>query len=347
MGQIFLSQKNTSVYPEYFQKAVAADTAYAPAWYKLYLFEFNRDPSKALTYYKKYSANADHSIQTEYDLADLLYLNKDYDQAIHKANNIIAMEAGSAKPRLYKLISYCYAGKKDTSQAISLMTKYFENEVDSNVIAKDYEAMSEFYTALPDNDSLTGVYLARAAAIESDSSVLFNYYKKLSDLAKAKKDYAAQEKWLGKYYSGNNKASNLDLFYWGIANYRIEDYQKADSIFGVYIEKYPDENFGYYWQAKSKALQDKDMISGLAIPSYQKLVDVLQKDTTDTNYKKWIVEAYGYLAAYEVNSKKDYAEAIDYFEKTLGIDPENETARKYIDMLEKRLKEPAETDKGN
>ena len=159
----------------------------------------------------------------------------------------------------------------------------------------------------------------------------------IADLSKNRKDYVAEAEWLGKYYTGNDKASNLDLFYWGIAHYRAENYVEADSVFGKYMAKYPEQGFGYYWQAKSRALQDKDMSLGLAVPVYEKLIEVLQKDTTEVNYKKWMVEAYGYLAAYQVNTQKNFAAAIDYFKKVLDIDPENADAKKYIAMLEKDM----------
>ena len=51
------------------------------------------------------------------------------------------------------------------------------------------------------------------------------------------------------------------------------------------------------------------------------------------------MEAYAYLAAYEANTEKDYAQAVDYFEKVLEVDPENESARKYIAILEKDASE--------
>jgi tetratricopeptide (TPR) repeat protein len=63
----------------------------------------------------------------------------------------------------------------------------------------------------------------------------------------------------------------------------------------------------------------------------------LQQDTTASTYEKWIVEAYGYLAAYEANTKKDYAAAIAYFKKILEVNPENESAEKYIAVLENSL----------
>ena len=108
-------------------------------------------------------------------------------------------------------------------------------------------------------------------------------------------------------------------------------------MFGLYAQKYPEQSFGYYWQAKSKALLDSGMKEGLAVPAYQKLISVLGKDTTDANYKKWTVEAYGYLATYEANKEKDYPEAVGYFEKMLEVDPTNEDAKKYIAILEKRI----------
>ena len=197
--------------------------------------------------------------------------------------------------------------------------------------------MGDFYLSRQGQDSLAIVYYAKSLDLEKDSTELLSSYKKLADLSKNIKDYAGQANWLGKYYEANEKSSNLDLFYWGIANYRAENYVAADSVFALYVAKYPEQGFGYYWQAKSKALQDKEMKEGLATPVYEKLIEVLQKDTADANYKKWIVEAYGYLAAYEVNTQKNYQKAIDYFEEILKIDAENADAKKYIAILEKDL----------
>jgi tetratricopeptide (TPR) repeat protein len=337
IGEIFLTQKNAELYTEYFQKALAADPDYAPALYQLYVYEFYRNPVKAMDYYKQYVAKSDASVQNEYDMADLLYLNKQYSAAIQKANALITTEGEKVKPRLYKLIGYSYAGEKDTAKAISYMQQYFAKEVDSNFIAKDYTSMGDFYTSQSGQDSLAMVYYGKALDKEKDSAVLYGGYKKMAQLSKDRKDYASEAQWLGKFYTGNEKASNLDLFYWGIAHYRAENYPMADSVFAMYVAKYPEQGFGYYWQAKSKALQDKEMKEGLAIPMYEKLIEVLQKDTADANYKKWMVEAYGYLAAYQVNTHKNFQAAIDYFNKLLVVDPDNADAKKYIAMLEKNL----------
>lgn len=337
LGEIFVAQKSPSMYMSFFQKALIADSNYTPALYRLYVHEFYHDPAQAMKYYKKYIANTDPSNDNQYDLADLLYLNKQYEQAIQKAKDILQAEGDSTRPKLYKLLSYSYAEKKDTATAIDYMKQYFAKEADSNLIAKDYTSLAEFYTTMSGQDSLVTVLYTKAAEIEKDSAALYSHYQKLADRAKAQKEYATEALWLGKYYTGNSRASNRDLFDWGLALYRAEDYPMADSVFGMYVSKYPEQSYGYYWQAKAKALQDKEMTEGLAIPVYEKLIEVLQKDTTASTYKNWMIEAYAYLAAYQANTEKNYQEAVNYFEKILAISPDNADAKRYIVILEKNL----------
>lgn len=337
IGEIFLTQKSPEMYLDYFTKAIQADVAFAPSFYQLYRYEFYHDPAKAAVYYKSYMANTDTSIQNEYALLDLLYLEKKYNEAIVKANAIINSQTENTQPRVYKLIGYSYAAEKDSAKAISYMQQYFEKAPDSVEIAMDYVTMSDLYNSGAGNDSLTTLYLVKATEIEKDSSALFGYYKKLADRAKEIKDYSEQARWMERFYTGNKKVNNQDLYYWATAHYLAEEYGKADTVFGIYAATYPKQSFGYYWQARCKALLDSNMQEGLAVPAYRTLIDVLQKDTTDANYKKWTVEAYAYLASYEANKEKDYAEAVEYFERLLEVDPANEDAKKYIAILEKEI----------
>lgn len=337
IGQIFLTQKNTDVYLENFRKSLAADPSFAPALYSMYVYELSRNAEKAMAYYKKYSANADYSIQIQYDFTDLLYLNKNYQEAIGRANLVLESEGEKVQPRIYKLFGYSYAALKDTTRALDYMQKYFLHQPDSEYVAMDFITTSSLYSALG-QDSLAAILVEKAIPYEKDESKRYEYYHRLADLAKQRNDFAAQSRWLQSYYTGNETVTNLDLFNWGLASYRSENYMMADSVFGIYTSKYPEQSFGYYWQAKSKALQDSAMEKGIAVPSYEKLVEVLQKDTTDANYQKWLIEAYGYLAAYEVNSQKNYKKGIGYFKNILAVDPGNDDAIKYIGILEENLK---------
>jgi tetratricopeptide (TPR) repeat protein len=339
MGRIFVAQKNAETYLEYFNKAITADPLYAPAWYELYYDAYFKDAAKALEYFRHYLQLSDYNASNEYQHIDLVYLNKKYDTAIIMAQKTLASLPADSIPRLYKLLAYSHLGLKDTAQALHAMTTYFAQEDDSNFVVKDYEVMADLYGATAGKEDSALVFYQTAVTKITDSAALFNYYKKLSELYKDKKDNVNQAIWLGKYYTNNGKATNIDLFNWGIAHFKAEQYEQADSVFGKYIEKYPDQSFGYYWRARANSLKDSAMEKGLAIPHYNALVDVLVKDSASATgtTKKWLVEAYGYIAAYETNQEKDYADAIEHLQKILVIDPANKDAQQYISILEKKV----------
>lgn len=334
IGDIFLTQKNSEIYLDYYNKAVAADPTYAPAWYQLYQYYFYHDPSRAMEYFDHYNSNTDKDIKNKYAYTDLLYLTKKYPEAIENANQLLGQPNG--QPRLYKLLAYSYEGLKDTSKAITNMNLYFTHEADSNFIAKDYESMAAWQQGNMDSAMF---YYSKAVDLVKDSAARYAYFKKLADMSEKNKNYSAQALWLGKYNSHNDRATNLDLFNWGLANFRAGQYEGADSVFGKYTEKYPEQGFGYYWRARANVAIDTAMEKGLAIPHYQKLVEIISKDSTNATNKKWLVEAYAYMAAYETNTKKDYPQAISYFEKLLAIDPNNADAKKYVAILQKRVED--------
>jgi tetratricopeptide (TPR) repeat protein len=340
MGNIFVTQKNKEMYLKYFNDALAADPDYAPAYYSLYIHHYVTDPAKAMENFNKYVAKSDPNPKNEYLYTDLLYLNKQHEQAIAKAEQLL--QQPNAEPRLYKLIAYSKLDLKDTATAMNYMQRYFNQAPDSNYVVKDFETMGLLYASTGGNMDSATKYYERAASMQKDSSALYAYYKRLASLYEDKKDYAGQAIWLGKYYEGNKDASNIDLFNWGIAHYRAEQWQDADTVFGKYIEKYPDQTFGYYWRARTNAAMDSAIEKGTAIPHYLKLVDVAEKDLSNANNKKWLIEAYGYLAMYEANTKKDYAAAIEYFKQLKNVDPENKDADKYIAILEKNVSSGSE-----
>ena len=73
------------------------------------------------------------------------------------------------------------------------------------------------------------------------------------------------------------------------------------------------------------------------MPHYLKVIEMAEADTTNETNRKWLVEAYKYIAAYKTNQEKDYATAVDYFEKLLEVEPDNADAKKYITILEKNI----------
>lgn len=337
LGRLFLSQKNKDLYTEYFRKAIETDMHFGPAYYELYNHYLYLDPVKAHSYFQHYSINSDHSLQQEYSLTDLLYLTKKYDSAILFAQRLIQTLGDKVQPRLYKLISYSYQEKGDSASALPYMINYFDKEADSNFIRKDFENMALLYNAKEGKEDSTFLYYKKALSLALEPPEKIAYYQKLASLAKKMNNSGEEAFWLGKIYSEDPAANNVTLFNWGLAAYKAEDYHQADSVFGLYTSKYPEQGFGYYWRARANARIDTAMEKGLAVPYYLSLIDVIAKDTLTNTDRKWMKEAYGYLASYEANTEKDYAKAINYFEKLMIIDPSNEQIERNIKILEKNI----------
>ena len=342
-GMIFRTQNNADLYLEYFNKAIQADAKYASPYYQLYYHYYFRNVNIAKEYLEKYIALSDHKIDNDYDYADILYLTKNYKQAIELAKKLIKTDKEKTPARIYKLIAYSYQETDDHQNSFDYIHQYFDAAPDSILIAKDFILLADLYTEKQITDSAMFFYEV-GAELETDSSSLIKYYKTLADLAKQQKNYAERARWLGKYYVANNKSTNVDLFNWGLAWFQSGNFTKSDSVFAMYEERYPQQVFGYYWRGRSNAAIDSTMEHGLAIPHYLKVIELGEKDTTG-NSKKQLIEAYGYLAGFETNENKNYGKAIEYFEKLLQLDPENEQARKYVQILKETLtKKEALTD---
>jgi len=334
LGRIFITQNNAEMYLKYLNDAVAADPIYGPAWYDLYYHYYFRDVNKAMVNLQHYIASTDPGIRNEYLLTDLLYSSRKYQEAIQKAQQLIGSQSGVSEPRLYKLIAYSYKELHDSAKALDFMRQYFSRQTDTGFVVKDYETMGEIYDMVDRPDSAV-VYYVKAGNLEKDSVEHLTYAKKLAGLFKKQRDFSNQAVWLGKYYSGNTRATNLDLFNWGLAHFMAKEYVKADSVFGLYETKFPEQDFGYYWRARSDAAIDTAMATGMAIPQYMKLIEMDVKDSANKTNRKRLIESYGYIAAYKANTEKDYNGAIDYFEKLLDLDPGNSDAQKYVAILKK------------
>jgi tetratricopeptide (TPR) repeat protein len=335
LGKIFATQNNEEFYLKYFTATVAADPLFAPALYDLYYHYYKKDITKAWDYFTKYMAVADVEPSDEYQLADMLYLTKQYAKAIAKANALLTDPQAPA--RLNKLIAYTYKETGKPDSAIVYMNRYFEMGADSSYLLKDYEFMIGLFSDKKGYEDSVAAYYTRMLPLLKDKAAMNGYYQKLAAYYKERKDYRSQAVWLEKYYTSSEKATNVDLFNWGVSLYNAREYQQADSVFGLYSQKYPEHVFGYYWQARSNAVIDSTMEQSLAIPYYKKLVEVAEKDTANETNKRYLVEAYGYIAAYTANEEKNYKAAIGYFNRLLEIDPANSDAKKYIEILQRSL----------
>lgn len=331
MGKIFRAQKNPELYMDYFMKAYRADSTYAPVLDELYDHYYYRDFKQAKKYLEKYIAATDYSVENDYAYTDILYLNKEYDAAIRSATAILEKEKEKAQPRLHKLIAYSYEAAGDTAQAAISLDTYFQKEDPARIIGPDYALKAKLTAGKDGMDSVATELYAKAFALDTLTSNKTDYAVELAKLSERLKDYSAQAKWLKYVYEHKEQRTNLDLFYWGVAHFNAKEYALADSVFVTYTTSYPENVYGYYWRGRINGAIDTSMNGGLAVPHYEKVVELGEKDKAAN--KAMLAKAYGYLGSYEANTTKDFEKALAWFERFLAIDPGNEDALRYTEIL--------------
>lgn len=336
MGKIFVAQKNPEAYMQYFTKAYASDSTYAPVLKELYNHYYYQNVRIAKKYLEKYMANTDYSLRNDYYLTDIFYLNGEFQNAIQLANSIITKEASKAQPRLYKLIAYSYLKSGDSAKALQSVTHYFAKEDPAKVIAADFQLIAQLTEKIPGQEEGAIAYYSIAAEMDTLRSNKADYAEAIAGLYTRKENHSKQALWLGKVYEWKEKANNIDLFNWGLAHYMAKEFRKTDSVFEIYTTLYPDDIYGYYWRAQANASIDSSMTDSLAVPFYYKVVEIGEKNK-EIN-KKMLLKAYGYLGGYEANVTKNYPASLLLFEKYITIE-ENADVAKYIEMLQKWIAE--------
>lgn len=332
-GLIYKSQNNTEIFIDRFAKAAEVDTVYAPALYELYYHYFYRNIKKTGELLPVYIRHSDPSPEHDYMTTDYLYVSRKYEQAVNSAKKIIAMQKNEAKPRLYKLIAYSQAALGDSISAEKNMQLYFDKQKTEDCIAKDYELMAYLTEAVNEDKSKAVAWYRKALALEKNTKDRLGYMISLADIQKDLGNREREAVWREKIFYTKEKPSNLDIYNWGISLYMSEDYVRADSVFGLYSEKYPEQIYGHLWQARCNVVIDSSMELGVAIPHYKKVIEIAAADSL--KYKSMLLKAYGYLGMFEANKTKDYPSSLAYFEKMLALDPENTDAKKYVEIIKK------------
>jgi tetratricopeptide (TPR) repeat protein len=333
IGKVYLTQNNRDYFLPAFEDAIKLDPAYAPTYYELFYYWYFRDVNKAAPYLDSYIANADQGPEVEYLKTDFLYASGKFADARTKAQGLITQMGDKVEPRMYKLIAYVCDTLNDIACANKYITDYFAKQTAENVLPADYEELANINAKTPGSEAQAFVNLQKAVALDTVAENKVKYITKAAGLAKKMGNRAEEANWLGVAYSIKKSPGQTDLYNWGFANYQAQQYKTADSIFTIYIDKYPTEIYGYLWRANSSLAMDTTMLSGIAIPHFEKLAE-MGRQIDSVKYKSQIIRAYFTLASYHNDIKKDKATAIVYLQKVLEVDPTNANAQNFIKILQ-------------
>ncbi len=339
LAKLFETQKNWDFVLKYLNEAVVKDSRFSDAYYELFFYYFFRkDFNEAGSLLKKYidSKLPETDIQDEYLNGQLCYVNKDYDCAILKGNNVVNAMGTKTKPRVYKLLAYAYFDKGDYPNALKNVNDYFAKEKREDIILGDVKLKADILSKTGGSpDEIYYTYI-QGVGLDSVLTSKIDFLKQGANVFKATGDSVSRIK------EGDIRLliitlkpnPNLNDYYdAGFAYYKGNNYFKADSLFEIITVKYPDEKYGWERRYQIGRIRDSTMVQGLAVPYAIKYLEVLEKDTAKN--KKEIISTSSYLAAYYANILKDKVKALEYLKKMLVFDPTNEVIINNINALEK------------
>lgn len=337
IGKVYLTQgkDQEDTFVKHFNDAIAADPNFAPALYDLYAYFYFRDVNKSKDYFNRYKVLADKGAALDYEEASLLYASGDFKGAVDKSTALLSQYGQGSDARLYRLRAYSELKLSDTANAIKDIETFFSKASEDQIIPDNWLVAAEMAARDTTRQVVFDKYVRKA--IDGDTSLKgkTEIAKKAMDIFKKAGNQSKTAEWALNVMNMTPNPGKVDIYNAGFENFKAGNYERADSVFDIYKTKYPDEVYGHYWSFRSLSLIDTTMEKGLAIPDATKFIEIAETDKVKN--KSTLITAYGYLAGYQANVKKDFAAAIAYLDKIMEIDPANADAQKNKDILQKAL----------
>jgi len=338
VGKIYLTQgkDQEDLFVKHFQEAITNDPNYGPAYYDLYGYYFFRDVNKSKEYFNKYKPLADKGPALDYEEASLLFASGDNKGAIAKADELLKAQGENADARLYRLKSYSYDKLGDSVLAIENMETFISKAKENQIISDNFLLAASLAAKFPEKAQRFDEYIKMAISMDTSQKTKIDIAKKAIDIFKRIPNQPKVAEWsLFLMNMLQPNPSKVDIYNAGFENFKAGNYMVADSVFDIYKTKFPDEVYGYYWSFRSLSVVDSTMEQGLAVPDAQKFIEIAEADKVKN--KSTLITAYGYMAGYNANVKKDFPTAITYLDKIIEIDPANVDATKNKEILQKAM----------
>ncbi|WP_396140738.1 tetratricopeptide repeat protein [Flavobacterium sp.] len=342
-----------------YDEVIAINQNYGPVYRELaetyYLWANNvpktytENIQKALSFYEKYMSLTDYSINSRMRHADFLILAKDYKALELEANKM--KELDGVNPRILRYLGYSAYENGNIDGALDALQKFTSN-TSNKIIPRDYLYLGQAKIkkgASADGKSVEATQLTSGIAdikkaVEMEplaANELNEIGKKLYD---QKAFAAAAAVFEAAVTNPNSKNYLIDNFYLGNSLYYDNTrkdvvkpdpiaLQKADTAFGNVITASPTTQDAYIFRARTNKLLENDEMMSTYYLQYLDVVTTKGEEEVTKNKNKFI-EAYNNIAAVFANSDK--TKAVDYFNKTLALDPANEYALSSIKLLTKK-----------
>jgi tetratricopeptide (TPR) repeat protein len=319
-GQLWVNAKAYTDALGCYKDAIKIDSTFAPAYReRAELYILAGQWENAIKDLQKFLELSNNNTYAKVRYASALFMAKKYDEALQIINDILAVD--QSYPVLYRLGAYSYYETGKCTEGLKYIESFFKAA--KNIISSDYSYYGKLLVKCG-NDAQAIEKFQKAFEMDSTN------YDLLNDKATAEtkiKDYTAAIKTYDiKINAG--KATLTDYYNKGKAQFNLQQWGKADTTFGLVIDKKPDYINAVKYRAQVRAIIDSTSENGLAKTDYEALMKLALKDSA--KYSKDLATAYDYLRyyyfkQYNMNKKCDDAKnSILYCDKILAIDAKDE-----------------------
>lgn len=335
-----------------FDEVIAINPNYGPVFRELaetyYLWGRNEPAKyreyidKALVNYEKYLSLTDYSLNSRMRHADFLVLAGEYKALEVEANKMAELDKVNPRILRYLGISAYQNGNYD------LAIKSLENFISvptNKIIGYDYQilGLSKIKKAVGEDGKNLDIALFDNAILDlkkSSEMDAVNLSSSISEIGKSLYDLKLYKQAATIFgIAVENKESKsllLDNFYLGNSYYfdnagkdlAVRDtigLQRGDLAYGAVTDASPTTQDAYLYRARINSLLENDEMT---IKYYNEYLRVVNEKGAEELAKpaviKKIIESYNTIAASYANSDK--VKAVEYFNKTLVIDPANQYA---------------------
>lgn len=362
---VALDQLNnlTEEYPNYAPIYRELAETYYLSSLKMEQEEYRATNKKAVEYYQKYlSLTGDNSVEAKTRYADFLVYSANYDELKTVSEELVNAPGVDAK--VYRYLGYIAYNDKDYAKSAEYLGTLFDQVQPERLIARDYLFAGLANISSGNGDKGTELLHEAVKRGEQDENDDEDIVAEIAETAFAK--YQDEEIEVAmRLFSVPASMPESDYYYdsnyylgigeYGIGSKILNSAEEGESkleearphleaavkslemISAATKQDVIDKYFipALYYTGLSQLgldnIHEPELMQGLFVDSFTKLLEAL-KDKPVENNKGYITDANNYLG-YFYYAKGDNGKSKAHFEESLKVDPENEFAQSFIEIL--------------